>query len=349
MSAEAFEFESTAARVADVAIYPLKAAAPATVAGRIVTGLEVDAYGAVVDEVPDRGLVLGAVTDATNRQASFISLRGLMPGTNRQVYGGDRQLAHIRPDIVGKGMVDIHVPGMRESLPIDFSMLDDEIDPEDCWQVDIHGRALPAVSLGGHYAEPFANFLNKASAGVPVRDIRLFMRVPYGDRPMRPEYQRPGASHKIYGPDGAQLLMANGTTLRAIEQLHNMDDDEGTVRGHAGRVRANFWVDGLLPYEEDRIAAVRTRDLAMTALSACVRCVATGVHPMTAERDNEFLRLLTSTGRRGVAANSGDKGAIFGLNLAPQLAAGEKGTIRTGMPIEVAWSETSNILPAKPR
>ena len=90
------------------------------------------------------------------------------------------------------------------------------------------------------------------------------------------------------------------------------------------RFRANIWLDGLSPHEEDHWRAVRIGDVTLGLGTRCPRCVLTTVDPDTLERGVEPLRTLATYRRE-------DGGVVFGVNTTHA----DPGWIRVGETVTV--------------
>jgi uncharacterized protein YcbX len=60
------------------------------------------------------------------------------------------------------------------------------------------------------------------------------------------------------------------------------------------RFRPNLVIDGLEPWEEDRIAALEIGGARLTLVKPCTRCVITATDPVTGERAFDPLPVLRS-------------------------------------------------------
>ena len=88
------------------------------------------------------------------------------------------------------------------------------------------------------------------------------------------------------------------------------------------RFRPNIVIAGDFPaYWEDSCRGLKIGDIELALVKPCSRCVIPSIHPETAEKDSQFLRLLaqhrrrddgkTYLGQNAVIANN-----AFGLSLA---------------------------------
>ncbi len=93
------------------------------------------------------------------------------------------------------------------------------------------------------------------------------------------------------------------------------------------RFRPNLVVDGCQPYEEDQWRRIRIGDVEFDFNETCIRCPATTIDPVTAQRsdDEEPYRTL-----RTYRSNERDE-VMLGIYLTPRSA----GTIQVGDPVLV--------------
>lgn len=352
MSNPEFTFYTTSISVEQLGIFVLKSGAETTVNGQAPETLDIGPAGPMVLNVPDRGLVAASVIDASHRQAHFISLRGWKENTEKIRYAGDAALAQVATDITSDGKVTVKLPQDYGEHMVDFNDLD--VDKE-MWSVQIHSGVLPAVDLGDDAAASFTNFLRDSNKdnrhNEPVRDVRLFAPHPAAMRLVRPEYRHAVASSVLNAADGAQLTIANSATLAQLERKEGLNPAQSAELGNKGRPRANIWLGGsIAPMAEDLIEALQFSNGAelaeLVGLGACIRCVATGVHPVTAERGASFLGMLRS--RRLLSKSTGDVGAIFAANFAPRLVNGKTARISKNSSVAVAWARSSNVEKPQP-
>lgn len=136
-------------------------------------------------------------------------------------------------------------------------------------------------------------------------------------------------SDRVSLADGYPLLLANAASLDAVNDWLLEDGDEPVPMT---RFRPNVVIVGARPWAEDDWLGSRLRlgDVNFRVASACRRCVVTTVDQETGETGRQPLRAL---GRHRRYAD----GLRFGVNLIPDLAAGDDGVIRVG--------ETSLALP----
>ncbi|MFC7532524.1 MOSC domain-containing protein [Actinoplanes sp. GCM10030250] len=130
--------------------------------------------------------------------------------------------------------------------------------------------------------------------------------------------------------DGYPLLLANTASLGAVNDwlLEGGDDP---VPMH--RFRPNLVVSGAPAWAEDDWIGQRLRigDLTLRAEKPCDRCRVTTIDQETGEAGRQPLHVLGKHRRF-------DKGLLFAINLTPDLAPGETGTIRVGDTLTVGSS-----------
>lgn len=353
-----FKFVPSEMVVDHVEYYAMKSAALTTVGGEVPTEFELAAAGPVIMGVPERGIVAASVDDGARRLATFTSLRGWAPGAEQIRYPGDAILSQVRPDIVAVGKVALHLPDGYGDMVVDYGDRDPDA-PR--WQIRIHSGIMPALDLGDVAAQQFTALLNDANAQPddgsartrkigPPRDVRLFVPAPGSQRLVKPAYQRDGVPYAVNAADGAPLTVATIESLRHIEYKADVGRGMSEALGNMARPRANIWLDGEEPYVEDYIDALRfgsggETSAELVALGACVRCVATGVHPQTAERSSLFLAMLKN--RRLVSMVTGEAGAVFAVNYAPILEGDQTAVIRQGDLVDVALRQDSLVTERK--
>jgi uncharacterized protein YcbX len=124
--------------------------------------------------------------------------------------------------------------------------------------------------------------------------------------------------------DGYPLLLANAGSLAALNDWLVADGDEPIPMT---RFRPNLVVDGAGadPWVEDDWLGHRLQigDVAFRAAKSCARCVVTTIDQETGEPGRQPLRMLARHRREG-------KDLLFGINLIPDVYAGERGIVRVG-------------------
>jgi uncharacterized protein len=97
------------------------------------------------------------------------------------------------------------------------------------------------------------------------------------------------------------------------------------------RFRPNLVIDGVGPYDEDRIHELRSGDLAIRIVKACTRCSITTTDQQRGEVDGVEPLATLKTYRH----DRDLKGVIFGQNAIP--ASGVGSTLRVGQTFEIVW------------
>jgi uncharacterized protein YcbX len=125
--------------------------------------------------------------------------------------------------------------------------------------------------------------------------------------------------------DGYPLLLTNTASLSAVNDWLVEAGDEPVPMT---RFRPNIVVSGASAWAEDEWLGGRLKIGAVTfrAAKACARCVVTTIDQETGETGRQPLRILGQNRRVGT-------GLLFGLNLIPDVYAGERGIVRVADPV----------------
>jgi uncharacterized protein YcbX len=175
-------------------------------------------------------------------------------------------------------------------------------------QVEAPARArvwrdeVAAYDMGALAAQWFSDFL-----GSPARLVRF-----------DPEQRRLADPHwcgevqaEVAFADGFPLLVASTASLAA---LNGRLAAQGVAAVGPERFRANLWLDGLQPHDEDRIGDIRIEAEAgpvhIRLVKPCVRCPIPNIDPATGVRGTEPGQTLA--GYRTDARMNG--GITFGMN-----------------------------------
>jgi hypothetical protein len=136
-------------------------------------------------------------------------------------------------------------------------------------------------------------------------DCRLMRLSEQDQRPVDPEYSRPGDQVSL--ADGYPLLIIGEASLR---DLNSRLQHAVSMK----RFRPNLVVATDEPFIEDSWQRIRIGELEFELVKACSRCVFTTVDPQTGEKDPrlEPLRTLGSYRRRP------EGGVFFGQNAIPR-------------------------------
>lgn len=273
-------------RVSGLTVYPIKSAA-----GVDVDVMPLDGHGATGDR---RWLVV-------DLQGQAITARTHHP------------LVTVRPtfaDDARAGALTLQAPSMS---PVHVAVPDDHAARR---QVTVWDDTLTALDAGHEAADWFSALL-----GTACRLVRLD---PLARRPLHAKYAGPIStdSRRVAFTDGAPLLLLG---MPAITQLtdHLLAVGE-TQPMDRRRFRANIWLEGLDPHEEDTWSRVRIGEVDIGVGTWCPRCVFTTVDPDTAEGGLEPMRMLARY-------RLSDGKVVFGVNATHAAP----GTIRRGDPVTV--------------
>jgi uncharacterized protein YcbX len=277
---------SSTARVAALTIYPLKSAA-----GVDVQAIELDQWGAVGDR---RWLLVDEAGKAITAR-DVPALLTIAP----QVADADRDGA-LTLTAPGRPSITVPVPDDRApTVPVEI------------WDDQVVARGANAE----------ASAWCRAVLGQPCTLVRVSHET---QRPLAPRFAGPlpFAGRHVTFTDGAPLLVLG---LASIAALNDRLVERGeTTLMERRRFRANLWLDGLAPHEEDTWRAVRVGEVTLGLGSRCRRCVLTTVDPVTLERGVEPLRTMATYRREG-------NGVVFGVNTTHA----DPGWIRVGDRITV--------------
>lgn len=165
--------------------------------------------------------------------------------------------------------------------------------------VTIHSGKAVGIEPDKNASQWFSDYLGRA--------VKL-VRIPEShQRPLEAGYGREG-DHVGYA-DGYPILVTSTASLNALRD-HFPDTHRQLGMD---RFRPNIVLDGLAPFEEDVIAAVKIGDVVLEFAKPCSRCVLTTVDPLTGVKDDQQQPLATLVKtRRGKA--DGLQGVFFGQN-----------------------------------
>jgi uncharacterized protein YcbX len=143
-----------------------------------------------------------------------------------------------------------------------------------------------------------------------------------GDPTARPIESHALESDRVTFADGYPLLLTNAASLAALNDWLVEGGDEPVPMT---RFRPNVVVTGARPWAEDDWLGGRLRigDTIFRAAKSCARCVVTTIDQETGEPGRQPLRVLGQ--RRRVAG-----AVLFGINLIPDIGAGQTGVIHAG-------------------
>lgn len=159
--------------------------------------------------------------------------------------------------------------------------------------------ATLALDAGDEAADWCSNAIGRACRLVRLDDDAM--------RPLKRKYAGPLAheARQVAFTDGAPLLVLGLPSIDALN-LRLLEQGETTVLDRR-RFRANVWLAGLAPHEEDTWGQIGIGDVTLGLGSLCVRCVLTTVNPDTLEQGTEPLRTLADYRRT-------PDGVVFGVN-----------------------------------
>src|SRR5262249_4028870 len=135
---------------------------------------------------------------------------------------------------------------------------------------------LAAVDLG----DSAANWLTEAVGF----DARLLRVSPVLDRHAKAEFAGPTPAPLSFA-DGFPILVCNAASLAQLNT--RMPEPIGMER-----FRPNIVLEGLEPFEEDRIAELRFEDVTLRLLKPCTRCVSTATDQRTGDPSINPLPVL---------------------------------------------------------
>ena len=167
-------------------------------------------------------------------------------------------------------------------------------------QPESNATRLVVTIWGDRVTLPLAN--DAAAAWVSDqlgRDARLAFMPEDVERPVNPNYARPGDRTAL--TDGFPVhLIGSGSLVDLNSRLAEPVGIE--------RFRPNILVDCTAPFAEDGWENVRIGDCRFRVVKPCPRCSVTTVDPDTGERGDEPLRTLAGYRKR-------EGGVMFGQNL----------------------------------
>ncbi|GAB1344919.1 MOSC domain-containing protein [Gemmatimonas sp.] len=142
---------------------------------------------------------------------------------------------------------------------------------------------------------------------VAGRACRLVRLADLATRPLKRKYAGPltHEDRQVAFTDGAPLLVLG---LPSIDALNTRLLEQGAADVlDPRRFRANVWLNGLTPHEEDSWTRVQIGNVTLGMGSLCTRCVLTTVNPDSLEQGMEPLRTFAQYRRA-------DDGVVFGVN-----------------------------------
>jgi uncharacterized protein YcbX len=260
---------TSAARVAGLTVYPLKSAA-----GIRVKELPLDDRGAIGDR---RWLLVDGEGQAITART-------------------DHRLLHITPRFATAnrdGALLLDAPRLS-TLTAVVPGADALARPVFVW-----GDAVVALDAGDEAAAWCSDAIGRACRLVRLDDE--------SSRPLRPKYAGPLPHHdrRVAFSDGAPLLVLSLASIAALNAKLREQGEPDPL--DARRFRANIWLDGVAPHEEDSWGAIQVGSVTLGMGSLCVRCVLTTVDPDTLDAGTQPLRAFAEYRRT-------PDGVVFGVN-----------------------------------
>jgi len=217
------------------------------------------------------------------------------------------RMALIEPSLDAR-LLQLHAPG-RDPLPVPAELLDNPVTVK-CWNDE-----CAAFDAGDDAANWLSSFLEK-----PVRLVRF-----------NPQHRRLSSMDWTGGVETFQRF-SDAFPWMLISQ-GSLDDLNArlTEALPMHRFRPNIVVDGLAPYDEDRVHEFIAAGVRLQPVKPCARCIITTTNQLTAEREGEEpLRTL-----RQYRYSAQHKGVLFGQNL--MLTTGIGTELRVGQSVGVVW------------
>lgn len=255
-----------------------------------------------------RGIALG---EATIGSGGIESDRRWMVVSDSGRYMTQRELprmATIVPGLSG-GVLFLTAPGMP-ALEVP------DVPGGSSLQVTVLTHRCTALDAGAAPADWLSQFLG--------RPVRLVSFDPGTTRPVDPRLWQGDIDVSIAFPDAFPILLIGRKSL---------DDLNSRLQAPLpmNRFRPNVVLEGLDPYEEDRIHELRAGGLRLQMARPCTRCKITTTDQMTGEvASAEPLTTL-----RTYRWSSDLRGVMFGHYAVVAEGAGAR--LRRGQPLEIVW------------
>lgn len=147
--------------------------------------------------------------------------------------------------------------------------------------------------------------------------------------------QRRLSSSRWTGRDEAENRFSDGFPLLVLSTASLQDlNARLTVKLPVDRFRPNLLLDGLDPYDEDRVSELRAEGIRLRIVKACTRCKITTTNQGSGEVEGEEPLATLKTYRYDAAL----KGVLFAQNAI--IIEGVGRTLRRGQRLEVHWKPT---------
>ncbi len=184
-------------------------------------------------------------------------------------------------------------------------------------QVTVMTFRCTAVDAGARPAEWLSQFL-----GRPVRLVRFDPQVV---RPVDPQFWQGDIETRVAFPDAFPLLLI---ARRSLDDLNSRLETPLPMN----RFRPNVVLEGLEPYEEDRIAELRAGSLKLQMARPCTRCKITTTDQMTGEVSPAAEPIATL---RRYRWNPQIRGVMFGHYAV--VTEGIGGRLRRGETLDITY------------
>jgi len=158
-------------------------------------------------------------------------------------------------------------------------------------------------------------------------DVRLVRFDRSRARPCNPDYAGDTGAHTFFA-DGYPILVIGAASLA---DLNARLAAQGGLPLPMNRFRPNVVLAGLLPHEEDHVAAITVGDVVLRCVKPCTRCQVTTTNQDTANVGVEPLRTLG-----GYRMNEQLGGVTFGMNAI--VTGGAGGALPAGAPVAVEYA-----------
>jgi len=239
---------------------------------------------------------------------------------------GDRQLMLVAPD--GQFVTQRELPELaRLQVQHDgdgFRLWLDENSSVSVSADDFSQRKPVSVWRSIVDAAVAADAANAALSDWFGRPLQLVLFDAQARRMSNPDWAGPDAPVRF--ADGYPVLITTTASLEALN-ADMQARGEGTVT--MDRFRANIVIDGALPWQEDRWAAIRIGGLRFDLVKPCSRCIMTSQDQASGARS--VPSPLPAMGRLRMSGDRRVPGPLFGWNAVPR----DEGRLKLGNTVEV--------------